>query len=247
MKIKIYFFILFALPFLSYTQEISKATISDMKFRHVGPVGNRLTCVAGVANEPMIYYVGAASGGVWKTKDGGLNWFPIFDSQEVHSIGAVAVAPSNPMVVYVGTGESSIRSNVSIGDGVYKSEDGGETWKHIGLKNSGRISRIIVHPNDPNKIYVGALGHAYSPQRERGVFVSHDGGNSWNQTLFVDTNTGISDMVMDTDNPKVLFAGAWHLELKTWQRISGGPGSGIFKSTDGGMTWNKLKGNGLAS
>tara|TARA_Y100000816_G_scaffold133301_1_gene94173 strand:- start:25891 stop:29079 length:3189 start_codon:yes stop_codon:yes gene_type:complete len=247
MKIKIYFFILFALPFLSYTQEISKATISDMKFRHVGPVGNRLTCVAGVANEPMIYYVGAASGGVWKTKDGGLNWFPIFDSQEVHSIGAVAVAPSNPMVVYVGTGESSIRSNVSIGDGVYKSEDGGETWKHIGLKNSGRISRIIVHPNDPNKIYVGALGHAYSPQRERGVFVSHDGGNSWNQTLFVDTNTGISDMVMDTDNPKVLFAGAWHLELKTWQRISGGPGSGIFKSTDGGMIWNKLKGNGLPS
>ena len=243
---KIYtYFLLLIIPFFSYSQEIDKSTISDMKFRHVGPVGNRLTCVSGVINDPMTYYVGAASGGVWKTKDGGLNWFPVFDDQEVHSIGAVAVAPSNPMVVYVGTGESSIRSNVSIGDGVYKSEDGGETWKNIGLKNSGRISRIIVHPNDPDKVYVGALGHAYSPQKERGVYMTQDGGKSWKQTLFVDENTGISDMVMDTDNPLVLFAGAWHLELKTWQRISGGPGSGIFKSTDGGITWNRLRGNGL--
>ena len=243
---KIYtYFLLLIIPFFSYSQEIDKSTISDMKFRHVGPVGNRLTCVSGVINDPMTYYVGAASGGVWKTKDGGLNWFPVFDDQEVHSIGAVAVAPSNPMVVYVGTGESSIRSNVSIGDGVYKSEDGGETWKNIGLKNSGRISRIIVHPNDPDKVYVGALGHAYSPQKERGVYMTQDGGKSWRQTLFVDENTGISDMVMDTDNPLVLFAGAWHLELKTWQRISGGPGSGIFKSTDGGITWNRLRGNGL--
>ena len=243
---KIYtYFLLLIIPFFSYSQEIDKSTISDMKFRHVGPVGNRLTCVSGVINDPMTYYVGAASGGVWKTKDGGLNWFPVFDDQEVHSIGAVAVAPSNPMVVYVGTGESSIRSNVSIGDGVYKSEDGGETWKNIGLKNSGRISRIIVHPNDPDKVYVGALGHAYSPQKERGVYMTQDGGKSWKQTLFVDENTGISDMVMDTDNPLVLFAGAWQLELKTWQRISGGPGSGIFKSTDGGITWNRLRGNGL--
>ena len=245
MRNKFYILIAILIPFLSNSQEISKTTISDMKFRHVGPVGNRLTCVAGVADQPMVYYVGAASGGVWKTKDGGLNWFPIFDGQEVHSIGAVAVAPSNPMVVYVGTGESSIRSNVSIGDGVYKSEDGGETWEHIGLKNSGRISRIIVHPDDPDKVYVGALGHAYSPQRDRGVYVSHDGGGSWKHTLFVDQNTGISDMAMDTDNPRVLFAGAWHLELKTWKRISGGPGSGIFKSTDGGMTWDRLVGNGL--
>ena len=245
MRNKFYILIAILIPFLSNSQEISKTTISDMKFRHVGPVGNRLTCVAGVADQPMVYYVGAASGGVWKTKDGGLNWFPIFDGQEVHSIGAVAVAPSNPMVVYVGTGESSIRSNVSIGDGVYKSEDGGETWEHIGLKNSGRISRIIVHPDDPDKVYVGALGHAYSPQRDRGVYVSHDGGGSWKHTLFVDQNTGISDMAMDTDNPRVLFAGAWHLELKTWKRISGGPGSGIFKSTDGGMTWDRLEGNGL--
>ena len=245
MRNRFYILIAILIPFLSNSQEISKSIISDMKFRHVGPVGNRLTCVAGVADQPMVYYVGAASGGVWKTKDGGLNWFPIFDGQEVHSIGAVAVAPSNPMVVYVGTGESSIRSNVSIGDGVYKSVDGGETWEHIGLKNSGRISRIIVHPDDPDKLYVGALGHAYSPQIDRGVYVSHDGGGSWKHTLFIDQNTGISDMVMDTDNPRVIFAGAWHLELKTWKRISGGPGSGVFKSTDGGMTWDRLEGNGL--
>ena len=166
MKTKFYLLIVILASFVSYSQEISKSTISDMKFRHVGPVGNRLTSVAGVADDPMVYYVGAASGGVWKTKDGGLNWFPIFDDQEIHSIGALAVSPSNPMVIYVGTGESSIRSNVSIGDGVYKSEDGGETWKHIGLKNSGRISRIVIHPNDPDKVYVGSLGHAYSLRRK---------------------------------------------------------------------------------
>ena len=245
MKTKFYLLIALIVPFFSYSQKLSKATISDMKFRHVGPVGNRLTSVAGVIDDPMVYYVGAASGGVWKTKDGGLNWFPIFDDQEVHSIGALAVSPSNPMILYVGTGESSIRSNVSIGDGIYKSEDGGETWKHIGLKNSGRISRIVVHPNDPDIVYVGSLGHAYSPQKDRGIFITHDGGKSWKHTLFVDPNTGISDIVMDTDNPRILFAGAWHLELKTWQRISGGPGSGIFKSTDAGLTWNRLKGNGL--
>ena len=124
----------------------------------------------------MTYYVGAASGGVWKTIDGGLNWSPIFDNQEVHSIGAISVAPSDPMTIYVGTGESSIRSNVSIGNGVYKSEDGGETWKHLGLENTGRISRIIIHPKNRDLIYVGSLGHAYSPQKERGVFMSENGG-----------------------------------------------------------------------
>ena len=216
-----------------------------MKFRHIGPIGNRLTCVAGVPSQPLIYYVGAASGGVWKTFDGGLNWQPIFDDQEVHSIGAIAVAPSDPMTIIVGTGESSIRSNVSIGNGVYKSQDGGKTWNHIGLKNSGRISRIIIHPDNPDLIYVGVLGHAYSPQKEKGLYMSNDGGKTWNQTLFVDENTGISDIVMDTDNPRVIIAGAWHLELKTWKRISGGPGSGIFKSKDGGITWKRLKNNGL--
>ena len=230
---------------LSFSQTLSNDIIKEMEFRHVGPIGNRVTTVAGIPNDPMTYYVGAASGGVWKTIDGGLNWSPIFDNQEVHSIGAISVAPSDPMTIYVGTGESSIRSNVSIGNGVYKSEDGGETWKHLGLENTGRISRIIIHPKNRDLIYVGSLGHAYSPQKERGVFMSENGGESWKHVLFIDSNTGISDMVMDPDNSRILFAGAWQLDLKTWRRISGGPGSGIFKSVDGGINWTKLKGNGL--
>jgi photosystem II stability/assembly factor-like uncharacterized protein len=245
--IKIYccFLISLFIPLFSIAQKIDNDMIKDMQFRHIGPIGNRLTSVAGVSNEPLIYYVGAASGGVWKTVDGGLNWKPIFDGQEVHSIGAIAVAPSDPMTIYVGTGESSIRSNVSIGNGVYKSEDGGETWEHLGLKNSGRISRIVVHPDNPNLVYVGALGHAYSPQKERGVYMSDNGGVTWKHTLYIDDNTGISDIVMDPNNSRILFAGAWQLKLKTWIRVSGGPGSGVFKSIDGGLSWNKLKDNGL--
>ena len=246
---KLYFKLILSIYFLSsnlsFSQTLSNDIIKEMEFRHVGPIGNRVTTVAGIPNDPMTYYVGAASGGVWKTIDGGLNWSPIFDNQEVHSIGAISVAPSDPMTIYVGTGESSIRSNVSIGNGVYKSEDGGETWKHLGLENTGRISRIIIHPKNRDLIYVGSLGHAYSPQKERGVFMSENGGESWKHVLFIDSNTGISDMVMDPDNSRILFAGAWQLDLKTWRRISGGPGSGIFKSVDGGINWTKLKGNGL--
>ena len=246
---KLYFKSILSIYFLcsnlSFSQTLSKDIIKEMEFRHVGPIGNRVTTVAGIPNDPMTYYVGAASGGVWKTIDGGLNWSPIFDNQEVHSIGAISVAPSDPMTIYVGTGESSIRSNVSIGNGVYKSEDGGETWKHLGLENTGRISRIIIHPKNRDLIYVGSLGHAYSPQKERGVFMSENGGESWKHVLFIDSNTGISDMVMDPDNSRILFAGAWQLDLKTWRRISGGPGSGLFKSVDGGYNWTKLKGNGL--
>ena len=248
MKIfQIFFFAV--LTFLSsnklFSQNLSKEIIKKMKFRHVGPVGNRVTTVAGIPNDPLTYYAGAASGGVWKTVDGGLNWKPIFDDHEVHSIGAISVAPSDPMTIYVGTGESSIRSNVSIGNGVYKSEDGGDTWKHLGLKNTGRISRIIIHPKNRDLIYVGALGHAYAPQKERGVFMSKNGGETWKHVLYIDDNTGISDIVMDPDNSRILFAGGWQIDLKTWRRISGGPGGGIFQSTDGGNSWTKLKGNGL--
>ena len=245
LSLKLILTIYFLCSNLSFSQTLSNDNLKEMEFRHVGPIGNRVTTVAGIPNDPMTYYVGAASGGVWKTIDGGLNWSPIFDNQEVHSIGAISVAPSDPMTIYVGTGESSIRSNVSIGNGVYKSEDGGETWKHLGLENTGRISRIIIHPKNRDLIYVGSLGHAYSPQKERGVFMSENGGESWKHVLFIDSNTGISDMVMDPDNSRILFAGAWQLDLKTWRRISGGPGSGIFKSVDGGINWTKLKGNGL--
>ena len=193
----------------------------------------------------MTYYVGAASGGIWKSSDGGLNWQPVFDRQRVHSIGALALAPSEPEIVYAGTGESFIRSNVSIGNGVWKSTDGGDNWAHLGLENTGRISRIVVHPTNPEVAYVAALGHAYTPQQERGIYKTTDGGKTWTQVLHVDENTGASDLVMDPFNPRILFAGMWSLEMKPWTRTSGGPGSGIYKSLDAGASWTKLEGNGL--
>ena len=237
---------LFSVNVLSLSaQHVSLKQLKQLKFRYIGPVGNRIIAAAGIPGDPMVYYVGAASGGIWKTVDGGLNWKPIFDDKPVHSIGALAVAPSDPQVIYAGTGESFIRSNISIGDGVWKSTDGGETWKHIGLDKTGRISRIVIHPHNPDIVWVAAVGHAYTPQKERGVFMTTDGGKSWQHVLFVDENTGASDIVMDPENPRILFAGMWQLELKPWIRVSGGPGSGIYKSKDGGRTWKKLEKHGL--
>lgn len=226
-------------------QTLKKEDIDQLKFRHIGPIGNRVTCAVGIPGNDLVYLAGAATGGIWKTTDGGLIWRPVFDDKPVHAMGALAVAPSDDQVVFAGTGESSIRSNVSIGNGVWKSTDGGETWNHAGLDNTGRISRIVIHPTNPDIIYVCAVGHAYAPQKDRGVYKSTDGGKSWKQVLFVDENTGSSDLVMDPNNPRILFAGMWQLSLSTWNRTSGGPGSGLHMSTDGGETWTKLKGNGL--
>jgi photosystem II stability/assembly factor-like uncharacterized protein len=169
----------------------------------------------------------------------------VFDKQPVHSIGAMALAISNPEIVYAGTGESFIRSNISIGNGVWKSTDGGENWTHLGLEETGRISRIIVDPQDPDVVYVAALGHAYTPQEQRGIFKSTDGGKTWIHVLKVDEHTGASDLVMDPHNPRILFAGMWQLEIRPWTRTSGGPGSGIYRSLDAGETWEQLKNNGL--
>lgn len=241
---------LLAIGFLIFYGQISAQTldsgyIDQLKFRHIGPVGNRLISVAGIPGNQLVYYVGAASGGVWKTVDGGLNWKPVFDKQSVHSIGALALSNSNPEIIYAGTGESFIRSNISIGNGVYRSTDGGEHWTHLGLENTGRISRIVVDPQNPDIVYVAALGHAYTPQQDRGIFKSVDGGKTWVHALKVDENTGASDLVMDPHNPRILFAGMWQLEIKPWTRTSGGPGSGIYRSLDAGETWEKLKENGL--
>ncbi|MEM6604842.1 MAG: sialidase, partial [Pseudomonadota bacterium] len=219
--------------------------MEQLAFRHIGPIGNRLISATGVPGNPMIYYVGAASGGIWKTNDGGIKWAPMFDGERVHSIGALALAPSEPEVIYAGTGESYIRSNVSIGNGVWKSTDGGSNWTHLGLENTGRISRIVVHPTNPELVYVAALGHGYTPQQERGIYKSSDGGASWVQVLHVDDDTGASDLVMDPHNPRILFAGMWSLEMRPWTRKSGGPGGGIYKSLDAGETWTRLEGNGL--
>ncbi len=226
-------------------QTLSKEQMAQLKFRHIGPIGNRVISATGIPGDPMVYYVGAASGGIWKTQDGGLQWQPVFDKERVHSIGALALAPSEPEIIYAGTGESFIRSNVSIGNGVWRSTDGGAHWKHLGLEKTGRISRIVVHPSDPDVAYVAALGHGYTPQAERGIYKTTDGGKTWNLVLHVDEHTGASDLVMDPFNPRILFAGMWSLEIRPWTRTSGGPGGGIYRSMDGGETWEKLKGKGL--
>ena len=224
---------------------IEPESYARLRFRHIGPQGNRFASVAGVPGDPNVYYAGAASGGVWKTTDGGLRWQPVFDDQPVSSIGALAVAPSDPNVVWAGTGEPHIRSHISVGWGVYKSTDAGKTWKLMGLESTGRVSRVVIHPSNPDIVYVAALGHAYGPQKERGIYRTQDGGKTWEQILFVDENTGASELVMDPNNPRILFAGFWQIELHTWSRESGGPGSSIWRSGDGGATWTRLTGNGL--
>jgi photosystem II stability/assembly factor-like uncharacterized protein len=214
-------------------------------YRHVGPVGNRVSAVVGEPGNPNVYFFGAASGGVFKSEDGGHSWRPVFDDQPAQSIGALAMAPSDPSVIWAGTGEAFIRSNVSIGDGVYRSTDGGETWTHMGLEESGRIGRIVIDPRDPDVVFVAALGHLYGPQQERGLYRTRDGGHTWEQVLYVDERTGAVDVVMSPDNPRILFAATWQMRIWTWGRESGGPGSGLWRSTDGGDTWARLEGRGL--
>jgi photosystem II stability/assembly factor-like uncharacterized protein len=216
-----------------------------LPFRYIGPPGNRVEAVAGVAGDPSIIYAGAASGGVYKTTDGGLHWTAIFDDQPVASIGALAVAPSDPNVVWVGTGETFIRGNISVGNGIYKSTDAGKSWTHVGLDKTGRIARVVIDPNNPNTVYVAALGHCYGPQPERGVFRTTDAGATWQRVLFVDENTGAVDLVMDPSDPTTLFAATWQFAIYPWWAESGGPGSGLYVSRDAGSTWKKLTGPGL--
>ncbi len=213
---------------------------SSLPYRHVGPIGNRISAVAGVPGDANVYLVGAASGGVWKSTDGGVHWRPVFDDQPVQSIGSLAIATSDPNVVWAGTGESFIRSNVVVGNGVYRSTDGGDSWEHAGLAQSGRIGRIIVHPADPDTAWVAALGHLYGPQQERGVYKTSDGGQNWRRVLFVSDDAGAVDLAIDPGNPRVLYAAMWQMQIWTWGRQSGGPGGGIHRSDDGGETWVQL-------
>jgi photosystem II stability/assembly factor-like uncharacterized protein len=229
----------------SRSAAIAPDAYAQLKFRYIGPVGNRVIAVAGVPSDPNIYYVGAASGGIFKTTDNGAHWDAIFDGEAVSSIGSLAVAPSDPNVVWAGTGESFIRSNISIGNGIYKSTDAGRTWTHVGLDATGRIGRVVIDPRNPDVVFACALGHAYAPQQERGVYRTGDGGRTWQRVLFVDENTGCSDIAIDARNPRILFAGMWQIEIHTWGRTSGGGGSGLFKSTDGGVTWKRLVEHGL--
>ena len=226
----------------------AKSPFEGMKYRLVGPFrGGRVLAVAGVPGESDTYYFGAVAGGMWKTTDGGLNWHPLWDkfTEASASIGAIAIAPSDPNVIYAGTGEACIRGNIVMGNGVYKSTDAGKTWKFSGLRDTYAIGRMIVHPKDPNLIYVAALGHPFGPNTTRGVFRSRDGGKNWQRVLYVDDKTGGIDIQFDLSNPNILFAGMWQTVRKPWTLESGGPGSGLYRSADGGDTWTKLTGNGL--
>jgi photosystem II stability/assembly factor-like uncharacterized protein len=218
-----------------------------LSFRFLGPiVGNRVAAIAGVAGDRSTYYAGAASGGIWKTTDGGLRWTPISDSLQVTAIGALAVAPSDPSVIWAGTGEAwAIRDVDVIGDGVYRSLDAGRTWTHMGLDETGRIGRILVHPTNPEIVFVCAAGRLTGPQVERGVFRTTDGGRHWDRVLFVDEKTGCSGLSMDAKNPRTLFAGTWQVEMHPWAELSGGPGSGLYVSHDGGSQWTRIEAPGL--
>ncbi len=222
--------------------QVEPELLAGMKARSIGPAGmsGRVADVVAAPSNPKIVYVGAATGGVWKSTNGGLSFEPVFDDQPVAAIGALAVHPADPDVLWVGTGEGNVRNSVSVGNGVYLTRDGGETWEHLGLDASERIPRIVLHPEDPKVAYVAALGREWGENAERGVFRTRDGGKTWEKVLYVDERTGAADLVMHPDNPEVLFAAMWEYRRWPWFFESGGPGSGLHVSRDGGDTWTRL-------
>jgi photosystem II stability/assembly factor-like uncharacterized protein len=226
--------------------QLDQSLYSGLKWRLVGPFrGGRALAVTGVPGEPNLFYFGAVAGGIWKTVDGGQNWTPLFQNEPVSSIGAIAVASSDHNVVYAGTGEAAIRGDITFGDGVYKSVDAGKHWKNVGLTDSQYIGALVVHPTNPDVVFVAALGHAFGPNSQRGIFKTSDGGRTWRNVLFKDDNTGGIDVVFDPHNPNILFAALWQARRQPWYFSSGGSGSGLYRSIDGGETWQHLEGNGL--
>lgn len=231
-------------------QTVDPSLFGGLRYRLIGPYrGGRAVTAVGVPGQSETFYFGAVGGGVWKTENAGRTWMPIFDGQHAASIGAVAVAPSNPNVIYVGSGEADMRGDIQQGDGIYKSTDGGNTWRHIGLEDTRQIGKIVVDPKDANTVYVAALGHQYGPNEQRGVFKSTDGGQTWNKVLYKNADTGAIELAIDPNNPNVIFAALWQTRRPPWSVYppSNGPGSGIYKSTDAGQTWQQVKGNGFPS
>jgi len=251
------------LPLAATAQNVTPNLYSGMRWRMIGPFrGGRSLTAAGIRppqqaktvpvgdpgrGQRDVYYFGAVGGGVWKTTNGGRTWQPIFDAQPIASIGSLAVAPSDANIIYVGTGEASIRSDISFGNGMYKSTDAGQTWLHIGLEDTRHIGRVLIDPKHPNIVFVAALGHAYGPNQERGVFRSTDGGRTWQKVLFKDENTGAIDLAFDPDNSRIIYATLWNAHRPAWSTYAPiqGVGSGLYKSTDGGTTWAQIAGNGL--
>ena len=240
--------LIFAVSRAANAQQIDPKTYGGMKWRLIGPFrGGRVITVAGVPSQPYTYYFGAVSGGVWKTTDGGITWDPLFDKQgtSISSIGAIAVADSDPNVIYVGSGEACIRGNISFGDGVYKSTDAGKTWANVGLKDTRHIGDVIIHPTNPDVVFVAALGHAYGPNTERGIFRTRDGGKTWEKVLYLDDRTGGIEVVFDPHNPHILFAAMWEGWRTPWTLNSGGAKDGLYRSNDDGTTWKRVEGNGM--
>ncbi|MBV8595724.1 MAG: hypothetical protein JOZ50_05670 [Candidatus Eremiobacteraeota bacterium] len=220
-----------------------------LHWREVGPAagGGRVAAVAGTASDPFLYYIGAAGGGVWKSSDGGTTWDPVFDKQSVASIGAVAIDPKDKKTVWVGTGEANPRNDVSYGNGVYKSTDGGDTWRDVGVQGARNIARVAVNPKDTKTVLVAAFGDFYADNPNGGVWRTADGGRTWQHTLYVGPQSGASDVVIDPSDPRVVFAGVWQVRREPWMLTSGGPAGGLYRSSDGGRTWTKLTGHGLPS
>ncbi|HTE87679.1 MAG TPA: hypothetical protein VK639_01885, partial [Terriglobales bacterium] len=237
--------LLFALSFVAcgFCQQFDAKLFQELHWRLIGPFrGGRGVAISGVPGQPNVFYMAPNNGGVWKTTDYGRTWNPIFDDQPTGSVGALAIAPSNPEIIYVGSGEGLRRPDLSTGDGIYKSTDGGRTWQHLGLRDGQQIAAILVDPHDPNRVLVAVLGHPYGPNPERGVFRSTDGGLTWQKVLYKDENTGAIDLAFDPSNSQIIYADMWASRRPPWTTGGGysGPGSGLYKSTDGGTTWRQL-------
>ena len=233
---------LFLISASLHAQSLDMDYLKGMKARSIGPGGmsGRVTAIDAEVGNPSVFYVGTASGGIWKTTNGGVNFTPIFDDQEVANIGSLALDPSNRDIIWAGTGEGNPRNSLNGGRGIYRSLDGGRSWKLMGLEGTRHIHRIIVHPGNSDVVYVGAIGSPWGPHPERGVYRTTDGGKTWVQILFVNELTGVADMVMDPDNPLKLFVAMWEHQRWPWFFKSGGPGSGLHMTVDGGETWTQL-------
>ncbi len=243
-----FFFMLLFIPLTSQNTKISEDPMASyykaLEWRHIGPFrGGRSCAVAGVPNNPLLYYFGATGGGVWRTNDGGNSYENISDGYFGGTIGHLAVSESDPNVIYVGTGEKTVRGNVSSGNGVWKSVDAGKTWTFAGLADSRHIGRVRIHPNNPDIVWVASMGNLYKANQERGVFKSVDGGKTWKKTLFINEDVGVVDLCLDPNNHRIMYATSWNVRRNPYNLSSGGPGSGIFKSTDGGETWKEITGN----